>query len=155
MRRSFIGLAVLLTFTACDGFREAMTAHVDVVATAGSQELSVDRLAQLLGRVKVPVTPEIAKAVTDLWVNYQLIGQAAARGDSLNDPKVIDQALWPVIAQQRAQKWHEQVAKSFPGIDTSGAEAKYKQGEMLAARHILLQVPENASPAVRDSVRKQ
>src|SRR5919204_6583226 len=156
MRRTFAGLAAaLLTLTACDGFREAMTAHVDVVAKAGSQELSVDRLAQLLGQVKVPITPDIGKAVTDLWVNYQLIGQAAAHGDSLNDPKVIDQALWPLIAQQRAQKWHEQVAKNFPGIDTTGAEEKYSRGEMLAARHILLQVPENASSAVRDSVRKR
>src|ERR671935_431661 len=156
MRRSFVAFAaVLSTFAACDGFREAMTAHVDVVAKAGSQELSVDRLAQLLGQIKVPVTPDIAKAVTDLWVNYQLIGQAAAHGDSLNDPKVIDQALWPLIAQQRAQKWHEQVAKNFPGIDTTGAEEKYSRGEMLAARHILLQVPENASSAVRDSVRKR
>jgi PPIC-type PPIASE domain len=156
MRRSFVGLAaVLLALTACDGFKEAMTAHVDVAAKAGSQELSVDRLAQLLSQVKVPVTPDIAKAVTDLWVNYQLIGQAAARGDSLNDPKAIDQALWPIIAQQRAQKWHERIAKNFPGIDTTGAEAKYNQGEMLAARHILLQVPENASPATRDSVRKR
>src|ERR687883_1236573 len=117
MKRSFAGFAaVLLALAACDGFREAMTAHVDVAAKAGSQELSVDRLAQMLGQVKVPVTQEIAKAVTDLWVNYQLIGEAAARGDSLNDPKVIDQALWPIIAQQRAQKWHERVAKNFAGI---------------------------------------
>src|SRR5918911_4824540 len=156
MRRSFVGFtAALLTLAACDGFREAMTAHVDVVARAGSEELSVDRLAQLLAQVKVPVTEDIAKAVTDLWVNYQLAGEAAARGDSLNDPKMIDEALWPVIAQQRAQKWHERIAKNFPGLDTTGAEGKYNQGEMLAARHILLQVPENASPAVRDSVRKQ
>src|ERR687883_614275 len=156
MKRSFAGFAaVLLTLAACDGFREAMTAHVDVVAKAGSQELSVDRLAQLLAQVKVPVTQDVARAVTELWVNYQLAGEAAARGDSLNDPKMIDQALWPVIAQQRAQKWHERIAKNFPGLDTTGAEAKYGQGEMLAARHILLQVPENASPALRDSIRKQ
>src|ERR671938_1654129 len=128
MRRSFVGFAaVFLAVTACDGFREAMTAHVDVAAKAGSQELSVERLAQMLAQVKVPLTQDIAKAVTDLWVNYQLIGQAAARGDSLNDPKAIDQALWPIIAQQRAQKWHEQVAKNFPGVDTTGSEAKYNQ----------------------------
>ena len=41
--------AAAIVLAACDGFKEAMTAHVDVVARAGSQELSVTRLAELLG----------------------------------------------------------------------------------------------------------
>ncbi len=32
-------ITALLVLTACEGFKEAMTAHVDVVARAGSQEL--------------------------------------------------------------------------------------------------------------------
>jgi peptidyl-prolyl cis-trans isomerase D len=155
MRRSSIALfAIIATLGACEGFKEAMTAHVDVAAKAGSQELSVDRLASLLGQSKAPVNSEIAHAVTDLWVNYQLIGQAAANGDSLNEPKLIDEALWPIIAQQRMAKWHEKVASSFPGMDTANAEARYDSGDLLAARHILFVVPQNATAAVRDSVRK-
>src|SRR5690606_34111279 len=122
MRRSLTALfAIVMTLGACEGFKEAMTAHVDVAAKAGSQELSVDRLAALRGQSKAPINSEIAQAVTDLWVNYQLIGQAAARGDSLNDPKLIDQALWPIIAQERMAKWHEPVASRFPGLDTTTA----------------------------------
>jgi hypothetical protein len=156
MRRSSIALfAIVATLGACEGFKEAMTAHVDVAAKAGSQELSVDRLASLLGQSKAPVNSEIAHAITDLWVNYQLLGQAAANGDSLNDPKIIDQALWPIIAQERMAKWHEKVASSFPGIDTANAEAQYNSGDLLAARHILFVVPQNATPAVRDSIRRR
>ena len=156
MRRSSIALfAIVATLGACEGFKEAMTAHVDVAAKAGSQELSVDRLASLLGQSKAPVNSDIAHAITDLWVNYQLLGQAAANGDSLNDPKIIDQALWPIIAQERMAKWHEKVASSFPGIDTANAEAQYNSGDLLAARHILFVVPQNATPAVRDSIRKR
>jgi peptidyl-prolyl cis-trans isomerase D len=156
MRRSLTALfAIVLTLGACEGFKEAMTAHVDVAAKAGSQELSVDRLAALLGQSKAPINSEIAHAITDLWVNYQLIGQAAAKGDSLNDPKLIDQALWPIIAQERMAKWHEKVASTFPGVDTTNAQAKYDQGDLLAARHILFVVPQNATPAQRDSVHKR
>ncbi|HEU6451118.1 MAG TPA: peptidylprolyl isomerase [Gemmatimonadaceae bacterium] len=156
MRRSLTALfAIVLTLGACEGFKEAMTAHVDVAAKAGSQELSVDRLAALLGQSKAPINSEIAHAITDLWVNYQLIGQAAAKGDSLNDPKLIDQALWPIIAQERMAKWHEKVASTFPGVDTTNAESKYAQGDLLAARHILFVVPQNATPAQRDSIRKR
>lgn len=156
MRRSLTTLVTLvLTLAACEGFKEAMTAHVDVAAQAGNQELSVDRLAALLSRAKVPPTPQIARALTDLWVNYQLLGQAAAHGDSLNDPKRMDEALWPIIAQERMGKWREQLSKDAAGLDTANLEARYDRGEMLAAQHILLTVPQNATPAQRDSIRKR
>lgn len=47
-------LAALVPLMACDGLKEAMTAHVDVVARAESQELSVERLADLMGNSQVP-----------------------------------------------------------------------------------------------------
>ncbi|HEU4642779.1 MAG TPA: peptidylprolyl isomerase [Gemmatimonadaceae bacterium] len=150
-----VAAALITTLAACEGFKEAMTAHVDVAAKAGSQELSVDRLGTLLSQSKVPVTPEIAKAVTNLWVNYQLLGDAAAHGDSLNDPKLVDDALWPIIAQERVGKWHDQIAKTFSGIDTTNVANRYAQGELLAARHILLMVPPNATAAQKDSIRKK
>ena len=51
---------------ACEGFKKAMGAHADVVAKAGSQELTIDRLSALLSQAKVPVTTDIAKAVTNI-----------------------------------------------------------------------------------------
>ncbi len=154
-----IRLSALLTAavlsSACDNFKEAMTAHVDVVARAGSQELSVEHFAKLLGESKVPLNAEVAHSVADLWVNYQLLAQAAANNDSLKDTKAIDDAMWPYLAQMRAAKWHEQVQKSFVAGDTSNAEAKYNQGDVLAARHILFLTPQGASDAQKDSVRKK
>lgn len=138
---------------ACAGFKDAMTAHVDVVAKAGSQELSVERLSSLLGQAKIPATPDMAKVVANLWVDYQLLGQAAAKNDSLGDTKLIDAALWPVISQERVGKWHDVIAKSF-GVDTSNLEARYDRGDMLAAQHILFRLPTNASAAQKDSVRR-
>ncbi|MDQ6829891.1 MAG: peptidylprolyl isomerase [Gemmatimonadota bacterium] len=148
-------LAAAVLLSACDNFKEAMTAHVDVVARAGSQELSVDHLAKILGESKVPLNAEVARSVADLWVNYQLLAEAAAHNDSLKDPKAIDEAMWPYLAQMRAAKWHEQVQKTFSTGDTTNAEAKYNNGEMLAARHILLLTPQGSSDAQKDSVRKK
>ena len=53
----------------------------------------------------------------------------------------------------RAGKWHDTVVKSFH-IDTAGAEAKFNAGDVLAARHILFMVPQGATPAQTDSIRK-
>ncbi len=91
--RSLVGFAaVLAVSTACDGLKEALTAHVDVVARAGSQELSVNRLSDLLGnaKIQVPVTRDNAAIIADIWTGYQQLAYAAAHGDSLNDKKAID-----------------------------------------------------------------
>ncbi len=131
-----------------------MTAHVDVVARTPSQELSVERLAELLGTSKIPVSEENAKALADVWVNYQLLAHAAAQGDSLKDTKLIDEALWPVLAQQRASKWHDMLVKTW-NIDTTASEARFNQGEALAAQHILFLIPEQGlTTASKDSIRR-
>ncbi len=153
MKRTFAIVMIVGVLVACEGFKKAMGAHADTVAKAGSQELTVDRLSALLSQAKVPVNADIAKAITNVWVDYQLLGEAAAHNDSLSDPKAVEDALWPIIAQMRAGKWHDQVVKTFH-IDTSGTEAKFNAGEVLAARHILFTVPQGATPAQTDSIRK-
>ena len=68
MNRSLVfALAVCAPVVACDGFKEAMTAHVDVAARAGSQELSVTRLGDLLGASKVPLRRDVVKTVADMF----------------------------------------------------------------------------------------
>ena len=146
------------TVAACSGLKDALTAHVDVVARAGSQELSVTRLSDLLGKatLQVPINKDVATLVArDLWVPYQLLGLAAARGDSLGDAKAIDAAAAGMIENAKLGRFMESVAARFPA--DSGNEASYlaAAGGLYGARHILLLVPENAPPAVRDSVRKR
>jgi PPIC-type PPIASE domain len=149
-------LASTVAVAGCDGLKEAFTAHVDVAARAGAQELSVTRLAELLGgsRLGVPVTRDNAGILADLWANYQLMGVAAARGDSLNDPKTVDQAAAGFVASVRVRKLMDSVSRSWP-VDTNYAAA-YGQaaGDLFAARHILFGTQANATPQQRDSVRR-
>jgi hypothetical protein len=152
--------AALVAVTACNGLKEALTAHVDVVARAGSQELSVNRLGDLLGnaKIQVPVNRETAAIVADIWTGYQQLAFAAAHGDSLNDKKVIDQALMPMINAQRLNRYMDSVSKSFKVDSASEAEYNQAAGGLLAARHILIgfknpNVP--ATQAEKDSVKKK
>jgi len=159
--RSLIALAAAaLTLTACDGLKEALTAHVDVVARAGSQELSVTRLGDLLGnaKIQVPVTRENAAIIADIWTGYQQIAYAAAHGDSLNDKKAIDQALAPIYNMGRLQRFMDSVSKTFK-VD-SASESAYNQasGGLLAARHILIGYKNPSVPpstVEKDSLRKK
>ncbi|HEY2026705.1 MAG TPA: peptidylprolyl isomerase, partial [Gemmatimonadaceae bacterium] len=160
--KRFSLLAIGLTATivaACGGLKDALTAHVDVVARAGSQELSVTRLSDLLGNSKLgmPVNKDIATVIArDLWVPYQLLGIAAAHGDSLNDPKAIDAAASGMVENAKLGRFMESVAAKLP-VDSSASEASYNaaNGGLYAARHILFLVPQGATPAVRDSIHKK
>ncbi len=145
-----IGAALL--FTGCDSLKDAFSAHSNVVAKAADQELSVTRLATLMGTSAAPLRKDVANAVVDAWVNYHLIAQAAANNDSLKDNKEIDDAMWAVIANIKAKKWYDQVSKSWKAPDSTQAEAAYSNGSLLAASHILLLTPDT-TPAGKAKVK--
>ncbi|HEY4306790.1 MAG TPA: peptidylprolyl isomerase [Gemmatimonadaceae bacterium] len=159
--RSIAGVAVACTaVAACSGLKDALTAHVDVVARAGSQELSVNRLGDLLGnaKIQVPVTKENAAIVADLWAGYEQVGYAAAHNDSLSDKKSIDAAFAPLINQQKLNRYMDSISKTFK-VD-SASETTYNQaaGGLLAARHILIGFKNPGVPgtaAEKDSLRKR
>ena len=158
-RTSLLVLALsATTLAACDGLSEAFSAHTDVVAKAGPHELSVTRLGDLLGKAKLglPVNKEVATLIArDLWVPYQLLGVAAAHGDSLKDPKAIEAAAAGMLENARLGRFMESVAAKMP-IDTGG-EASYlaAKGGLYSARHILFLFPQGVTPAAKDSMRKR
>ena len=139
MKRT-ITLAAIAAFTlsACSGLKDALNAHTDWVARAGGTELSVVKLANMLGKSRAPIRKDVAKSIANVWVDYQLLGAAAARNDSLADPKMIDDAMWPAIANLKAKKWYDVVSKGWGVEDTTAARQQWESGQILAADHILL-----------------
>lgn len=159
MKTRTIGLLVVSAaiLTACEGLRAAFTAHTDVAARAENNELGVTRLSDLLGNssLQIPVNRETATIVTDIWVGYQLLGVAAARGDSLTDTKLVDEATASVTANMKLRRFMESVGKSFK--TDSASETTYNQaaGGIFVARHILFTVAGGATQEQKDSVRRR
>jgi len=155
MKRN-IALAAVAAFTlsACSGLKDALNAHTDWVARAGSAELSVAKLANLLGKSRAPIRKDIGKSIASVWVDYQLLGVAAAHGDSLNDPKLIDEAMWPAIANLKAKKWYDVVSKGWGVEDTAAAQRQWESGQILAADHILL-LTQGMNDAQKADVKKK
>ncbi|HEY1952064.1 MAG TPA: peptidylprolyl isomerase [Gemmatimonadaceae bacterium] len=155
MKRNFVlAAAAAFAFSACSGLRDALNAHTDWVARAGSTELSVSQLATLLGKSRAPIRKDIAKSIANVWVDYQLLGQAAAHNDSLADPKVIDDAMWPAIANLKARKWYDVVSKGWGTEDTTAAKQQWDNGQILAADHILL-LTQGMNDAQKAEVKKK
>ena len=149
-----VAVFALTALTGCEGMRDALTAHTDTAARAGSAELGAARLAQLVGASQAPVRKDVIRTVADLWVNYQLLAMAAAEGDTLNQPATIDSAMWSLFANQRAQKWFEQISRGWGTVDTARAPQSYASGELLAASHILFVTQNKPDSAKRNALAR-
>ena len=147
-------LAALVLVTACEGLKEAMTAHVDVVARAEKQELSVQRLADMMGGSQIPLNKQVAEQVASVWVSYQLLAKAASVGDSMTDTLLIDRVMWPVFSQSKTGRWMQAVM-ARQQVDTSNLEGAYNEGRLLAAQHILFSLPQDQAASGSDSVMRR
>ena len=154
LRARIAALAALVLVTACEGLKEAMTAHVDVVARAEKQELSVQKLADWMGSSQIPVAKPVLEQIAQAWVSYQLLAKAASAGDSLVDTVLIDKVMAPVYGQTKSRRWAEMVQARL-AIDTSNLESAFNAGHLLAARHILFQVPQTQQATGSDSIMRR
>ncbi|MFL5523313.1 MAG: hypothetical protein ACJ8AF_04300, partial [Gemmatimonadaceae bacterium] len=116
-----VAAAAVISVTACSGLKDALNAHTDWVARSGSAELTVAKLATMLGKSRAPIRKDIAKSIANVWVDYQGLGYAAAHNDSLSESKDIDEAMWPAIANLKARKWYDVVSKTWGTEDTAAA----------------------------------
>lgn len=153
-RKIAVAAFAAFTLAACSGLKDALSAHTDWVARAGSTELTVTSLATLLGKSRAPIRKDIAKSMANVWIDYQLLGYAAAHNDSLNDPKTIDDVMWPAIANMKARKWYQIVSKNWGVEDTVAAQRQWETGQVLAAEHILL-LTQGMNPTQKAEVRKK
>jgi len=151
-------LAVLACFTlaGCAGLRDALSAHQDVVARAAGQELTVAQLAAALAPAKnVPLRRDIVDRVADLWVNWELLGQAVAGGDSLLDTATIWAANWPRVAQHLADHYHDQMIAGKVHVSPGQVDSAYNAGDVRWLDHILVSVQQGSTPTVRAGKQRE
>jgi len=147
-----LGAAVLFAL-GCD------SSNPDVAATAGDQQLTADKLGEVIGNSQGPLETDFARTLAEMWVNFQLAGQAAAHNDTISDKKDMDYGLWSFLENAKTQKFGAEVRKTWKPITTGcDEECLYNKGGMvLAARHILINASdgtqERAGPAVTPEQR--
>lgn len=122
-----------------------------IAASVGSQKLSVTRLTDIVGNSQVVLDKQVVRQVSELWTNYQLVALAAARNEILTSDREVDEALWSQIAASRVRKYGELLGSELTSQQSScNDECAYNRGDILAASHILILVPEvpgsSASP---------
>ena len=155
LRRLAILSATAVSLAGCSNFRDAFSAHADVVARAAGQELTVTRLAELLAPQKtVPLRRDVVDRIADLWVDYQLLAQAVAGGDSLTDTATVMAASWPAVMQRLADQLHEQVIVQRARFTDAQVDSAFNLGHERWIEHILVAVRQDTTLEVRSAKRR-
>jgi PPIC-type peptidyl-prolyl cis-trans isomerase-like protein len=151
-----LSLLLAAALTGCSGFRDLFSAHADVVAEAGDQRLTPQRLSQILAGGKgMRANRDAADFVTNTWVDYSLFAQAVANSKLPLDSASIAQAVWPELAELRGGHWHDSLMARRSSFSPNAADSTYQANQVRVLQHILFRTPPNAVPEVRNAARKK
>lgn len=150
-----LAVLALVALTGCSGLRDALSAHQDVVARAAGQQLTVDQLAELIAPVKqIPLNRAVVDRLADLWVDYQLLGYAAAKGDSLLDSATVMAANWPAAMQRIVSRFHDSAVVARAVVTDRQVDSAYNAGDVRWLDHILIRVPQDTTAAFKAGKRR-
>ena len=151
-----LAVVSVVVLAGCSGLRDAFTGHQDVVARAAGRELTVEQLASTIAPAKqVPMRREVVDRLAELWVDYQLLGQAMAGGDSLMDSATVLAANWPQVAQRLANHLHDTLIVARAALRPPQLDSAYNGSDYRFLSHLLVQVRQDTSEAVKAAKRRQ
>jgi hypothetical protein len=152
MRRSVLVVSMVLA-TGCG---KAKLTDPNTVAKVGGTTLSAEQLASFLATAKgTQLNEESADFITNVWVDYTLFAQAAAKGDNLADSALIAEAMWPQLTELKATIWHDTLLNRRLNISDADIQAAYDKGENRLFQHVLWRIAPGGPPEARSAARRQ
>lgn len=149
-------VAAPLIAVGCNRVNEAMTAHTNEVARAAGKELKVEEAARLLAtNPQIPADPQVVAALAEVWTDYTLLATAVAKDSTLAGLDM-KKFVEPAREQMLIYKLREKVIHPDTVLTPAQVEQAWVTegpGLEVRARHILLKVMPDATPAQRDSVK--
>lgn len=139
-----VGLVLL---SGCRVLSDAFTAHPEVVVRVDDEELTVDRLAQLLilGQ-PLPLRLSVAEEIARHWVDVTALSQRAAVGDSLLDSATVLETMWLQRRQFLLSLFREQLFADQVALSPEAVDSAYRVGEMRVLAHVLRRVTPETTP---------
>jgi hypothetical protein len=141
----------------CSNFRDLFSAHADVAAEAGGQDLAAERLAAIMTPAGkgIRVNRETADFVVSAWIDYALLGQAVVTGRLPLDSASIAEAVWPEIAELKGSHWHDSLMAQRGKVPEAAADSVYRKTDVRVLQHILIGVRPNTDSATQTAARKK
>ncbi|HET7039245.1 MAG TPA: peptidylprolyl isomerase [Gemmatimonadales bacterium] len=155
MRGVRMGVAAGLAAALLSGCGDAFTSRVDVVAEAEGYRLGVESMAELVATGKgLPLRRDVVEEISAYWVDYVILADRLARGDSLTDSATVVAAMWAEIQQEIADRFHAQLIGRQTQLDSAAVDSAYAAGRHRLIKHVLFGVEPDAPPTVRETKRR-
>lgn len=143
MRRPLLCVSLLLVL-GCDALFDR-----NVVARAGDQELKVEWFADALVDGDVLLSHAVVEKWAWMWLQYSLLLQRLAAGDSLLDTATVREAMWPEVLTGTVQLFFERLAPEQVPVDSAVVDSAYQAGDQRVIDQILIRGGGHLSPSER------
>src|SRR6266550_490497 len=152
-----LGLIVMvLVLTGCSALGDAFSGDPQVAGTAAGQTLTVDRLANMVGRAqRIPVRPDVVTGVANVYLYYAVFATELGRGRDLHDSALVLATQWPVAAQLKWEHYHDQLIATRGKLTPAQADSAFQSGTVRLFQHILIRIPQSAVPMVEQQKEKE
>lgn len=141
--------------TAC-GMPELFTGDAGAVARTAVMELRRDTLAGIMvGGKNVPLEREMVERWAFRWVEFALLAERLAEGDSLLDSATVVAAMWPDASQWLVNDLHERLATERVTVDSATVDSAYAAGDHRLVEHILIRTAPDMSPPDRTMAERR
>src|SRR5256712_1972146 len=149
-------MVIVLVLAGCSALRDAFSAHAQVAGTAAGQTLTVDRLARVVGHAqRIPIRPDVLTGVANVYLDYAVFATELGRGRDLHDSALVLAAQWPVVAQLKWERYHDQLIATRGKLTPVQADSAFQAGTVRLFQHILIRIPQSAVPMVEQQKEKQ
>ncbi|UCD25320.1 MAG: peptidyl-prolyl cis-trans isomerase, partial [Gemmatimonadota bacterium] len=125
----------------------------NVVARAGSDELSVEWFASTLAEGENLLQPPAVERWAWLWVQYSLFLQRMAGGDSLVDTATVLDAMWPEVLIATVDNYYDRLVTEQMTVGQEQIDSAYNAGDHRLIDHILVATGMRFSPAENEQRR--
>src|SRR2546423_12165709 len=149
-------MVVVLAVAGCSALRDAFSAHAQVAGTAAGQTLTVDHLANLVGHApRIPIRPDVLTGVANIYLDYAVLATELGRGRDLHDSALVLAAEWPMVAQLKWERYHDQLVATRGKLTPAQADSAFQAGTVRLFQHILIRIPQSAVPMVEQQKEKE
>ncbi|MFQ6047551.1 MAG: peptidylprolyl isomerase [Gemmatimonadales bacterium] len=144
-------LIAVVTTTGCDALSSP-----SVLARAGGHVLTAEQMARILADWRsIPLRPDMAERWAHRWVEYALLAERLASGDSLLDSATVAAVAWPDISAYVTGLYDDSLIKARVVVDSATIDSVFEAGELRVIDHILAATSVTTPPAEREAARRK
>src|SRR5439155_112766 len=102
-----------------------------------------------------PAAPDVLTGVANAYLDDAVFATELGRGRDLHDSALVLAEQWPVVAQLKSERYHDQLIATRGKLTPVQADSAFQAGTVRLFQHILIRIPQSAVSMVEQQKEKQ